>query len=56
MPWYMWLLLALVFGTVVGGLLLLRDGAKKIPLTEEQLKEIKERNARFDAQDRDYRK
>ena len=56
MPWYMWLLLVLVFGTVIGGLLRLRDGAKKIPLTEEQLKEIRERNARFDAQDREDRK
>ncbi|HLV18757.1 MAG TPA: DUF2897 family protein [Pseudomonas sp.] len=56
MPWYIWLLLALVFGFVVGGLLMLRDGAKKIPLTEEQLKEIKERNARLDAEEREYRK
>ncbi|KHL68847.1 MULTISPECIES: DUF2897 family protein [Pseudomonas] len=56
MPWYMWLLLVLVFGTVIGGLLMLRSGAKKIPLTEEQLKEIKERNARLDAQEREYRK
>ncbi|HTN31585.1 MAG TPA: DUF2897 family protein [Pseudomonas sp.] len=55
MPWYMWLLLVLVFGTVISGLLMLRKGAKKIPLTEEQLKEIKERNARFDAQDRQDR-
>lgn len=51
MPWYIWLLLALVLGSVVGGLLLLRDGARKIPLTEEQKKRIAERNAQADAED-----
>lgn len=51
MPWYIWLLLALVLGSVVGGLLLLRDGARKIPLTEEQKKRIAERNAEADAED-----
>lgn len=52
MPWYIWLLIAVVLGSIVGGLLLLRSGARKIPLTEEQKKRIAERNAQADAEDR----
>ncbi|MCP6280344.1 DUF2897 family protein, partial [Klebsiella pneumoniae] len=45
MPWYAWLILILAIGSIVGSLMLLRDTAKKLPLTEEQLKRIRERNA-----------
>jgi len=51
MPWYAWLILALALGSIVGSLLMLRDTAKKLPLTEEQLKRIRERNAEQDAKD-----
>ncbi|MFK0087789.1 DUF2897 family protein [Pseudomonas sp. NPDC090755] len=51
MPWYAWLILVLAIGSIVGGLMLLRDTAKKLPLTEEQLKRIHERNAEMDAKD-----
>jgi len=51
MPWYIWLLLALVLGTIVGGLLMLRAGARKIPLTDEQKQRIAQRNAAADAED-----
>ncbi|TRX74960.1 DUF2897 family protein [Pseudomonas mangiferae] len=51
MPWYAWLILILAIGSVVGGLLMLRDTAKKVPLTDEQLKRVHERNAQADAQD-----
>lgn len=51
MPWYAWLIMILALGSIVGGLLLLRDSARKLPLTEEQLKRIRERNAAMDAQD-----
>ena len=34
MPWYVWLLLVLVFGSVIGSLLVLRSSAKKMPLSE----------------------
>lgn len=51
MPWYAWLILVLAIGSIVGGLLLLRDTAKKLPLTEEQLKRVHERNAEMDAKD-----
>lgn len=51
MPWYAWLILILALGSIVGGLLLLRDTAKELPLSEEQLKRIHERNAEQDAKD-----
>lgn len=38
MPWYAWLILIIALGSIIGGLLLLRDTAKKLPLTDEQLK------------------
>lgn len=51
MPWYAWLILILALGSIVAGLMLLRDTAKKLPLTEEQLRKVHERNAEADAQD-----
>ncbi|MEN5037353.1 DUF2897 family protein [Pseudomonas sp. NPDC089554] len=51
MPWYAWLILILALGSIVGGLMLLRDTAKKLPLTEEQLRKVHERNAEADAKD-----
>jgi hypothetical protein len=51
MPWYAWLILVVAIGSIVGGLMLLRDTAKELPLTEEQLKRIHERNAEMDAKD-----
>lgn len=49
MPWYAWLIMILAFGSVIGSLMLLRDTAKKLPLSEEQLKRIHARNAEQDA-------
>ena len=51
MPWYAWLILIIALGSIVGGLMLLRDTAKKLPLTEEQLRKAHERNAEADAKD-----
>ncbi|KPW57736.1 DUF2897 family protein [Pseudomonas syringae group genomosp. 3] len=51
MPWYAWLTLLVAIGSIVGGLMMLRDTAKKLPLTEEQLKRVHERNAQMDAKD-----
>jgi len=51
MPWYAWLILVVAIGSIVGGLMLLRDTAKKLPLTEEQLKRVHERNAEMDAKE-----
>ncbi len=49
MPWYAWLIIMLALGSIVGSLMLLRDSARKLPLSEEQLKRIRERNAEADA-------
>ncbi|MFJ3487646.1 DUF2897 family protein [Pseudomonas sp. NPDC090202] len=51
MPWYAWLILVIAIGSIVGGLLMLKDSAKKLPLTDEQLKRIHERNAEMDAKE-----
>lgn len=51
MPWYAWLILLVAIGSIVGGLMMLRDTAKKLPLTEEQLKRVHERNAEMDAKE-----
>ena len=51
MPWYAWLIMAIAIGSIVGGLMMLRDTAEKLPLTEEQLKRIHERNAQMDAKE-----
>ncbi|ADR61386.1 MULTISPECIES: DUF2897 family protein [Pseudomonas] len=55
MPWYAWLILILALGSIVGGLMLLRDTAKKLPLTEEQLRKVHQRNAEADAKDAEDR-
>jgi cell division protein FtsB len=52
MPWFAWLFMALAFGAVVGSLLLLRDSANKMPLSEEELQRMRERNAQLEAQAR----
>nr|MBO2510066.1 DUF2897 domain-containing protein [Gammaproteobacteria bacterium] len=51
MPWYAWLILILALGSILGGLLLLRDTAKKLPLSEEQLERIRQRNREQEAKD-----
>jgi len=52
MPWFAWLFLALAFGLVVGSLLLLRDSADKMPLSEEKLRRLREREAELQAKAR----
>ena len=51
MPWYVWLLLALVFGSVIGSLLMLRSSARKMPLSEEQLDRMRQRAIEQQAKD-----
>lgn len=52
MPWYIWLLIALVFGSVAGSLLLLRDTANKMPISKDKLKIMQQRNAELEEQER----
>lgn len=51
MTWYIWLLIVLVLGSIVGGLMMLLRTAKPLPLSEEQLKKIRERKVEMEAQD-----
>jgi hypothetical protein len=51
MPWYAWLILIVAIGSIVGGLMMLRDTANKVELTDEQRKRVAERNAQADAKD-----
>lgn len=51
MPWYVWLLLVLVFGSVVGSLLVLRSSAKKMRLSEDQLERMRKRAVEQEAKD-----
>ncbi|WP_263260898.1 DUF2897 family protein [Pseudomonas sp. RIT-PI-S] len=51
MPWYAWLILLVAIGSMVGGLMMLKQSAQKVPLTEEQLKRVHERNAEMDAKE-----
>ena len=51
MPWYVWLLLVLVFGSVIGSLLILRSSAKKMRLSEDQLERMRKRAIEQDAKD-----
>jgi len=51
MPWYARVILGVGIGSIVGGLLMLRDSANKVELTDEQRKRVAERNAQADAKD-----
>ncbi|MBQ1558580.1 MAG: DUF2897 family protein [Pseudomonas sp.] len=51
MPWYVWLLLGLGFGSVIGSLLVLRSSAKKMPLSEDQLERMRKRAIEQEAKD-----
>lgn len=52
MPWYIWLLIAAAFASVLGSLLMLRDTAHKMPIDPEALERMKARNAELDAAER----
>ncbi|HEX5844556.1 MAG TPA: DUF2897 family protein [Pseudomonas sp.] len=51
MPWYIWLLIILVLGSIVSGLMVLLRTAKPLPLSEEQLARIRQRKLEMDARD-----
>ena len=51
MPWYVWLMLVLVFGSVIGSLLVLRSSAKKMRLSEDQLERMRKRAIEQEAKD-----
>ena len=51
MPWYAWLILVVAIGSIVGGLMMLRDTANKVELTEERRQRVAQRNAEADVKD-----
>ena len=51
MPCHAWLTLPVATGSVVGSLLMLKDTARKVPLTDEQKTKIRQRNAEMDAKE-----
>jgi hypothetical protein len=51
MTWYIWLLMLLVLGSIVGGLMVLLRTAKPLPLSEEQLAKIHQRELEQEAKD-----
>jgi len=44
MNWQEWVIAAVIIGTIISGVLLLKQSAKKFKLSDEQLKRINERN------------
>lgn len=52
MPWYIWLLIILVLGSIVSSLLLLRTTANKMPISQDNLDIMRQRNAELDAKER----
>lgn len=51
MTWYIWLFILLVLGSIVGGLMVLLRTAKPLPLSEEQLAKIRQRQLEQEAKD-----
>lgn len=52
MPWYIWLLIALILGSILGSLLMLRSTANKMPIDADKLEIMRKRNAELEAQER----
>lgn len=55
MPWYVWLMIAAAFGSVLGSLMMLRDTADKMPIDPEALERMKQRNAELEAAEKESR-
>jgi len=51
MPWYAWLIVIVAIGSIVGGLMMLRESANKVEMTDEQRKHVQQRNAEMDAKE-----
>ena len=52
MPPFGWIFLLIIIATVIGGLYMLRKTANKMPISEEKMKLIKQRQAELEAQER----
>ncbi|SDS08107.1 Protein of unknown function [Halopseudomonas litoralis] len=47
-----WFFIIIILATVIGGLYMLRKTANKMPIGDEQMERIKERQAELEAQER----
>lgn len=47
-----WIFVLIIVATVIGGLYMLRKTANKMPIGDEQMKKIKQRQAELEAQER----
>ncbi len=52
MPTIGWIFLILALALIVGGLMILRDSAHSMKISDEKMKKIKERQAELEAQDK----
>ncbi len=52
MPWYIWLLIVLVLGSVVAALLRLRNTADTMPISKDKLELMRQRNAELEEEER----
>ncbi len=53
MPWIAWLFIVLALAMIVGSLMLLRDTAHQMPISEEKMKRILARKQEMEARDRE---
>lgn len=52
MPWYIWLLIALVLGSVIAGLMRLRNTADQMPIDKHKLELMRKHNADLEEAER----
>lgn len=52
MPPFGWIFLLIIIATIIGGLYMLRKTANKMPISEEKMKLIKQRQAELEARER----
>ena len=52
MPWYIWLLIVVVLGSIAAGLLRLRNSANEMPISKEKLEIMRKHNAEMEEVER----
>ncbi|QEY58974.1 DUF2897 family protein [Pseudomonas sp. C27(2019)] len=52
MSWYIWLIIILVFGSLIAGLLRLRNSADEMPIDKHKLELMRKNNAEMQIADR----
>ncbi len=52
MPWYIWLVIAVVLGSLIAGLLRLRNSADQMPIDKHKLELMRKNNAEMEVAER----